>query len=351
MVRLVTTPTILSAFEAIPPSSRKDLQLPESLTAGSPISHDQIIRIARFFRKTSAPDEENSGSTGDSHGDSNADRSLDALLRGTKLYIPPPPPKPEPSPEYLAHKARLLAAAESDAYSRMLAPSPLSSSNLNPANSRISSKKPEIFNHNNSRLAALHNPKSNPEVEDPNYTDPLTPSLVLNIFLSVLITGFSVYWALTSFATPDMLVDRVSATWRHSSPELNSARGRGTGGASEPVRVLLSLFAALGVGVAEVCIYAIYLGKIEKARGKEGKMKERKIVVEREEVGGKDRSQIIATDTQPGSGATTTTGTEIEEKDEDVIWGRGPNGGLRRRVREKWEESTTTKDEQTKGGS
>ncbi|KAL4819324.1 endoplasmic reticulum-based factor for assembly of V-ATPase-domain-containing protein [Aspergillus spinulosporus] len=315
MVNLITTSPILSALEAIPPSTREDLNLPfpESLAMGKPISHDQIIRISRYFKEPRSSDNP------DGYGGAKVDRSLDALLRGTKLYIPPPPPKPEPSPEYLALKARLLAAAEADAYTRMLSPP-------------TALNKDPLFDTTNSRLAALHNAHKDPSAEDPTYRDPLTPSLVLNIFLSVIITGFSVYWALTSFTTPEILVSRISSTW---SPHTISGQGSGGLGASEPVRVLLSLFAALGVGVAEVLIYAIYLGKIEVAREKEGRRKEKKVVIGSEVVGGRGRDK------------RGTEGTEIKlnGEDKEIIWGRGPNGGLRRRVREKWEETTRDEDQ------
>ncbi|KAL4990995.1 endoplasmic reticulum-based factor for assembly of V-ATPase-domain-containing protein [Aspergillus falconensis] len=315
MVRLITTPAILSALEAIPPSTREDLNLPvpESLAPGDPISHDQIIRISRYFKNT------RSFQNFDGDGRTGVDRSLNALLPGTKLYIPPPPPKPEPTPEYLALKARLLAAAEADAYTRML--SQPTASNTDP-----------LFNMTSSKLAALHDAHNGPSAKDPNYADPLTPSLVLNIFLSVIITGFSVYWALTSFVTPQILVSRISSTW---SPQTISGRGSGGLGASEPVRVLLSLFAALAVGVAEVLIYAIYLGKIEAARGKEGRRKEKKVVIGSEEVGGRGRDQQ----------SPERTEIKVNGEDKEVIWGRGPNGGLRRRVREKWEETTRDPDQ------
>ncbi|KAL2809202.1 endoplasmic reticulum-based factor for assembly of V-ATPase-domain-containing protein [Aspergillus granulosus] len=315
MVRLIATPPILSALEAIPRSAREDLELPDTLNLGNPIAHDQIIRISRYFR--------------DKHSSKNAststkieDRSfdLDSLLHGTKLYIPPPPPKPEPSPEYLALKARLLAAAESDAYNRMIQPQPTHSSNSFPTSS------PDIFASSTPTLAALHdtNPNSNSE-----YDDPLTPSLVLNIFLSVLITGFSVYWALTSFHTPEILISKIVSMWSTPGREALHTH-RGSGGASEPIRVLLSLFAALAVGVVEVAIYAIYLGKVQQAREKEKKLKERKSLLQREEVRAKGR------DTDD----TTTVPVPVpDKKEEEVIWGRGPNGGVRRRVRERWEEA------------
>ncbi|KAL4872370.1 endoplasmic reticulum-based factor for assembly of V-ATPase-domain-containing protein [Aspergillus spectabilis] len=294
MVRLVTTSPILSALDAIPLSSREDLKLPDSLRLGNPISHNDVIQISHYFRGTHT---------------SNSDRkwSLDSLLRGTKLYIPPPPPKPEPSPEYRALKARLLAASESDAYNRMLHSQPSPSSAL--------------FNSSTPALSALHDTQAD---SDPNYKDSLTPSLVLNIFLSVLITGFSVYWALTSFQTPEMMTSRIASVWS-SSYKNQTQRHDKRSGASEPVRVLLSLFAALAVGVAEVVIYAIYLGKVERAKGKERRVRERKEVVGREEVRGRISSDVKTPEAE-------------NEKEEEVIWGRGPNGGLRRRVREKWEE-------------
>lgn len=216
----------------------------------------------------------------------------------------------------------------------MLSQPSTASSPLNPLSS---SPSPAIFNSTTSKLAALHDSHSATQ-EDPNYTDPLTPSLVLNIFLSVLITGFSVYWALT-FQMPDILVSKISSTWRSSRQV--SRGGGGGGGASDAVRVLVSIFAALGVGVAEVLIYAIYLGKIEQARGKEGRLRERKEVIGQEEVGGRDSRE------ERDQALPLPVGTEggDDEKDKDVIWGRGPNGGLRRRVREKWEEETTKEKE------
>lgn len=98
---------------------------------------------------------------------------------------------------------------------------------------------------------------------------------------------------------------------------------------------MLSLFVALLVGLAEVLIYAIYLGKSEDARVKEKKMRERKKVVGSEQVGG--RSEETETDEQ----------VHKVDGDEEKIWGRGANGGIRRRVRERWEEQE--KEQEWKG--
>lgn len=117
-----------------------------------------------------------------------------------------------------------------------------------------------------------------------------------------------------------MLVSTVARVWR----------GKGTGqGVSESVKVLVSLGAAVVVGVAEVMIYAIYLRKVEVARGRERRVKERKVVVGSERVGGGQSRE---------GGEDGGNGERVGNKEEEVIWGRGVNGGLRRRVREKWEE-------------
>lgn len=91
-------------------------------------------------------------------------------------------------------------------------------------------------------------------------------------------------------------------------------------GTSDAVRVLLSLFAALSVAVAESFLYVFYIGKIERAKAKEKSFKERKVFVKEVE---NDKG---------------TVESEILDADEkEKIWGKGVNGGVRRRVREKWE--------------
>jgi len=86
MVQLVITTRILSAIEAIPESRREDLDLPDSLKLNAPILHEQLIGLSRYLKSNS-----------DGHdGDSNTPTSLNSLLHGTKVYVPPPPKKPEP---------------------------------------------------------------------------------------------------------------------------------------------------------------------------------------------------------------------------------------------------------------
>lgn len=196
------------------------------------------------------------------------------------------------TPEYLASKARLQAAAEQAAYQRLLNPT-----------------------HTTDPATADPHANTSPTSTE----ETLTPSLVLNIFLSVIVTGFSVYWALSKFTMPEILARRF-ASW--TGPRVDETRE--PGGASDAVRVLVSFFAALSVAVAEAFLYAAYIGKVEKAKAKERKVKERKSFV----------------------GAVGDESAEKVDQEEDRIWGKGVNGGVRRRVREKWEKEKKDKDVQ-----
>lgn len=181
----------------------------------------------------------------------------------------------------------------------------------------------------------MHDTKSS-EGHDTEYPDPLTPSLVLNIFLSVLITGFGVYWALTSFPTPELLTTAISSIWRGGVTGRTpggQGKPRAGAGVSEAVRILVSLLVAVVVGVAEVAIYAIYLHKVDHARAREKKLRERKQVI---------ASEVVSGGVGPQKIETAVDGDQVE------IWGRGANGGLRRRVRKKWEEQERESPESPK---
>ena len=87
--------------------------------------------------------------------------------------------------------------------------------------------------------------------------------------------------------------------------------------------MLVSLFTGVLVGAAEVTVYAAYLRKVKQSRDKERAKKETKEFI----------GEFKPSDTVPELDSTSIdTWTEKEE-----IWGRGVNGGTRRRVREKWE--------------
>lgn len=144
-----------------------------------------------------------------------------------------------------------------------------------------------------------------------------------------MITGFSVYWALTKFTMPAILA-RTFSSW--TGPVVKGDDGREvTGGASDAVRVLISFFAALSVAVAEAFLYGAYLNKVSRARAKEEKIKERKTFVGTVEMEAEKVGESVG----------------VDRKEE--IWGKGVNGGVRRRVREKWEKEKEKENEKKRG--
>lgn len=85
------------------------------------------------------------------------------------------------------------------------------------------------------------------------------------------------------------------------------------------------MFLAMLVGVAEVVVYAAYWRKAEAAKEKERKVVEKKVVI------GEYKGGIDGTD-DDRSVPVGTTAEKVE------IWGKGVNGGARRRLRERWKE-------------
>lgn len=135
--------------------------------------------------------------------------------------------------------------------------------------------------------------------------DNIPVSLPFNILVSVLCCGGAVFY--------------MTRYWNNAG-----------------LRVLLSLGVAVLVGVAEVVVYSGYLRKVKEAKQKERAKLERKEVM------------LLSGEAEKVLLDMTRGGTEEKEQ----IWGRGINGGMRRRVREKWEkelESTiAVEDEKSK---
>lgn len=89
MVLLVVTDRIVDAFETVPVSRRKELELPATLELHGPIAHEQLLRLAKHLQN------DVDAATQDRIRDASP-TILSSLLRGTKVYVPPPPKKPEP---------------------------------------------------------------------------------------------------------------------------------------------------------------------------------------------------------------------------------------------------------------
>lgn len=239
---LTTTPRILEAVALLPEDSKVRTQATLPTEIDSPIPHKTLVTISRCL----------------------PNYTLNSLLRGTRLYTQPSAPKPKPSPEYVALMARLRAEQEQRDYKTMLAR--------------------EAYEERRALLG------QDPDEEK----DDISPSLVLNILLSVVMCAGAAFY--------------MTRWWPNDG-----------------VRVLVSLTTGIVVGVAEVTVYAGYLRKVEESRAKETKLREKKEVI------GEYKGPEDAVDAK-GSKEDGNLGGEKTE-----IWGRGVNGGIRRRVREKWE--------------
>lgn len=230
MVLLTTTPRILSAVSSLSSSERSSLnKLPTS--CGQPIEHSTVIALSRFAQGS----------------------SLNILLRGAYVYVPPPVPKPQPSAEYVALMDRLHKEQEQRQY------------------------------------AALVSKRAADQGSREEEKDDVSPSLVLNILLSVVMCAVAMFY--------------LTRWWPNDG-----------------LRVMVSLSTGIVVGVAEVTVYAAYLRKVKISKRKERSKREKKELI------GEYRGEI------PEENALLSTSTGKEE-----IWGRGVNGGMRRRVRERWE--------------
>lgn len=99
MVLLTMTPGMIEALQAYhsnPPSLAEGPTLPcepslENAAAGDPISHCQLVEIAKHLRKQAALREEL-----DLQPRGQPSYHLDDLLRGSRVFIPPAKPKAEP---------------------------------------------------------------------------------------------------------------------------------------------------------------------------------------------------------------------------------------------------------------
>lgn len=244
MVLLTATPNIITAITSLPAEARSSLSDAPS-TEGGPVAHSTLLILAQLARQ---------------HG---LHFSLDALLRGSRVYIPPPTPKPEKSPEYLALMDRLRKEQEMREYRTLVA-----------------------------RSQGTEGANEDEEKDD------VTPSLVFNILLSVIMCGAAMFY--------------MTRWW-----------------ANDAIRVLVSMLVAVVVGVAEVVVYAGYLRNLKRNKAKDRAKMERKVVLG--EYKGEGDEQPL---------------TVVEEKEE--IWGRGKHGGMRRRIREKWEKQQAEAEDDQK---
>ncbi|CAG7554748.1 unnamed protein product [Fusarium equiseti] len=239
--------------ESSQPPNEPSLEDPQ---IGKPISHGQIVDL---WKRSKAQD--------------NTNYTLEQLLRGASVYIPPPPPKPEPSPEYKALMARLRRDEEARSYERM----------MNPIPQRETFK--DRFPSSAAAFAEVNRPTTAADLGDDDIAmEEVHKQVTLLINFLVSIAGVAgTLW--------------VTARWW-----------------SLPSRLFLTMGGSILVGIAEVVVYNAYMWKMDEGRKKHGKVKEVKQVVE-SWVLGKDDDQDEKT-------------VLLSEKDDTV------NDGVRKRKTE-----------------
>ncbi|KFH48360.1 hypothetical protein ACRE_008500 [Hapsidospora chrysogenum ATCC 11550] len=242
MVLLTMTPSIVEGLKSLPnrPDEEPTKDVPETQTettqaepslaepaVGKPISHGQIVDLWKSLRAS---------------GQSST-FSLEHLLHGAHVYIPPPPPKPEPTPEYKALMARLRREEEARSYERM----------LNPQHQPHSESFYERFPHASARaFAAVNQPISAADTGDDDgvtYNDVHRQVLLIINFLVSILGVAGTLW--------------VAARWW-----------------SLPARLFLTMGGSAVVAVAEVAVYSIYVWKLGEAKQRSQAVKEIGEVVE-----------------------------------------------------------------------
>lgn len=103
----------------------------------------------------------------------------------------------------------------------------------------------------------------------------------------------------------------------------------------------MSLATGIAVGIAEVGVYAGYLRKVGEAKVKERRKRERKVVVAEYRGDGKGvdamgRDVDVDVDIASSGKRDAVLGDKVEAERIE-IWGKGVNGGMRRRIKDKWE--------------
>ncbi|CAG8975058.1 hypothetical protein HYALB_00009920 [Hymenoscyphus albidus] len=202
----------------------------ENPKVGNPVSHGQVIELWKQMKVSKM-----------------SPCSLDLLMRGARVYIPPPPPKPEPTSEYKALMARLRREEELRAYERMINPPPPMETF---AQRFPSSSAAHAFSSNFQHA-------SSPEDDGVTYADvDRQMALIFNVLISIVACAGAIW---------------VVARWW-----------------STPARLALSMGGSMLVGLAEVVVYSGYIRRVAEAKGNAKSLKEVKEVVKTWVIGGEE---------------------------------------------------------------
>ncbi|KAF5023391.1 hypothetical protein F66182_4548 [Fusarium sp. NRRL 66182] len=218
------TPSIVEALTTVEPPETPDIEADDDASSprptedpslddpqvGNPIKHGQIVGLWKGLK---------------AQGNSNF--TLEQLLHGAFVYIPPPPPKPEPSAEYKALMARLRRQEEARSYERM----------INPVPHQETFK--DRFPHSAAAFAEVNRPTSASDIgEEDIAMEEVHKQITLIINFLVSIAGVAgTLW--------------VTARWW-----------------SLPSRLFLTMGGSILVAIAEVAVYSAYMWKMEEGRRK-----------------------------------------------------------------------------------
>ncbi|PHH83062.1 hypothetical protein CDD82_3720 [Ophiocordyceps australis] len=224
MVLLTMTRPVVDALSTLDscPShgSSADEPLLDEPAVGKPISHTQLLALWRDLQ--SSPPMSASSPC-----------SLEQLLSGSSVFLPPKPPKPEPSAQYKALMARLRREDAARTYERMVKP---------PLEARLPPAAQSF--------AAANRPTSSTDLGDDDVTYAQVHRqlvLILNFIASIVGVGATLW---------------IAARWW-----------------SLPARLLLTLGGSILVAVAEVIVYQGYIWRLSQAKSKQQSVQEVKKVV------------------------------------------------------------------------
>ncbi|PFH63260.1 hypothetical protein XA68_15894 [Ophiocordyceps unilateralis] len=190
---------------------------------GKPISHGQIVYLWTTLQSWQ-----------------HSSYSLEKLLQGSRVFVPPPPPKREPSDEYKALMARLRHEEASRAYQRMVKPSI--------PNETFHDGFPTAAQTFATVNRPAHAADLGDDEDEVTYAEVQRQVMLIINFLVSIVGVAGTLW--------------VVARWW-----------------SLPARLLLALSGAMVVAVAETVVYRAYVWRMGQARVKQKAVSETKEVV------------------------------------------------------------------------
>ncbi|EXF73862.1 hypothetical protein CFIO01_07327 [Colletotrichum fioriniae PJ7] len=228
----------------------------DDYVVGNPVTHSQILDLWKSLKME--------GIEG---------FSLEGLLRGARVYIPPPPPKPEPSAEYKALMARLRREEEERTYQRML---------KQPSRMEAFSQQFPSAAARAHAFAEVNRPLNEADNGDDEVTlgDVQKQMMVILNFLISIIGVAATIW--------------IAARWWNVT-----------------ARIFLTLGGAIVVLIAEVAVYSGYVWRIGEAKSKTKEPEEIREVMQSWVLGEESKSD-------PAGEATTLLDTKSQDTDEGI---------------------------------